>query len=55
MTTDMTILWMQTALLYLLIMGGIGIDEKALDKRILACAQSGGLSDRHENNETNNS
>ena len=53
MTTDMTIIWMQTALLYLLIMGGVGIDEKALDKRILACAQGGGLSDRRSNEKDN--
>ena len=51
MTTDMTIIWMQTALLYLLIMGCIGIDEKALDKRILACAQNKGGSDRTEEQE----
>lgn len=48
MTTDMTVIWMQTALLYLLIMGCIGIDEKALNKRILACAQNKGSSDRTE-------
>lgn len=37
MTTDMTILWIQTGLLYGLILGGIGVDEKALNKRINAC------------------
>ncbi len=36
-TTDMTMLWVQTGLLYALIIAGIGIDERALDKRILAC------------------
>ena len=36
-TTDMTMLWIQTGLLYALIFAGIGIDERALDKRILAC------------------
>ena len=38
MTTDMTILWIQTGLLFGLILGGIGVDEKALNKRINACA-----------------
>ncbi len=37
MTTDMTIIWMQTALLYMLIFGGVGIDEKTLHKRLVAC------------------
>ncbi len=46
MTTDMTLLWIQTGLLYGLIMGGVGIDEKALNKRITACAALGGKSDR---------
>lgn len=36
-TTDMTLLWLQTGLLYLLIIAGIGIDERALNKRIAAC------------------
>lgn len=38
-TTDMTMLWIQTGLLYALIIAGIGIDERALDKRILACVK----------------
>ncbi len=38
-TTDMTMLWIQTGLLYALIFAGIGIDERALDKRILACVK----------------
>ncbi|MEE0928160.1 MAG: O-antigen ligase family protein [Acutalibacteraceae bacterium] len=46
MTTDMTLMWLQTGLLYALIMGGLGIDEKALNKRITACAGLGGKSDR---------
>ena len=46
--TDMTLLWMQTGLLYALILGGIGIDEAALNKRIIACASLGGKSDRKE-------
>lgn len=45
MTTDMTLLWIQTGFLYALILGGIGVDEKALNKRILACAHLGGRSD----------
>ena len=36
-TTDLTLLWIQTGLLYALILGGIGIDEKTLHKRLLAC------------------
>lgn len=36
-TTDMTMLWVQTGLLYALILGSLGIDERALEKRILAC------------------
>ena len=36
-TTDMTMLWIQTGLLYALIIAGIGIDERTLNKRILAC------------------
>lgn len=46
MTTDMTVLWIQTGLLYGLLLGGIGIDERALNKRIIACAGLGGRSDR---------
>jgi O-antigen ligase len=46
MTTDMTLLWVQTGLLYALIMAGVGIDEAALSKRINACAALGGKSDR---------
>ncbi len=38
-TTDLTIMWVQTGLLYMLIFGGVGIDEKALRKRLLACVQ----------------
>lgn len=50
--TDMTLLWVQTGLLYALILGAIGIDERALNKRIYACAGLGGASDRKEE-ETN--
>ncbi len=39
-TTDMTMLWVQTGLLYALILAGIGIDERALEKRILACIKN---------------
>ena len=46
--TDLTLLWIQTGLLYALILGGIGIDEDALNKRIIACAGLGGASDRKE-------
>lgn len=46
--TDLTLLWVQTGLLYALIMGGLGIDEQALNKRINACASLGGRSDRKE-------
>ena len=46
--TDMTLLWLQTGLLYALILGGLGIDERALNKRIYACAGLGGKSDRKE-------
>ena len=46
--TDLTLLWVQTGLLYALILGGVGIDEEALNKRIIACAGLGGVSDRKE-------
>ena len=46
--TDLTLLWLQTGLLYALILGAIGIDERALNKRIYACATLGGASDRKE-------
>lgn len=39
-TTDMTMLWVQTGLLYALILGGLGIDERALEKRALACVKN---------------
>jgi O-antigen ligase len=54
-TTDITLLWINTGVLYALILGAIGIDEKALNKRILACAQKGGISDTkpHQNIENN--
>ncbi len=45
MTTDMTLMWIQTGLLYGLILGALGIDEKALNRRINACAGLGGRSD----------
>ena len=44
-TTDITLLWINTGVLYAIILGAVGIDEKALNKRILACAQKGGASD----------
>lgn len=47
MTTDMTAMWIQTGLLYALLLGGVGVDERALNKRIIACAGLGGSSDRH--------
>ncbi len=46
--TDLTLLWVQTGLLYALILGGVGIDEDTLNKRIVACASLGGASDRKE-------
>lgn len=46
--TDLTLLWVQTGLLYALILGGVGIDEDTLNKRIIACASLGGASDRKE-------
>ena len=46
--TDMTMLWHQTGLLFALFLGTIGIDEDALNKRIIACAALGGKSDRKE-------
>lgn len=36
-TTDMTMLWIQTGLLYGLFLGGVGADEKTLNRRIQAC------------------
>lgn len=53
MTTDMTVMWIQTGLLYGLILGGVGIDEKALNKRITACAGLGGRSDKNLNEKNN--
>lgn len=53
MTTDMTLMWIQTGLLYGLILGSVGIDEKTLNKRINACAGLGGKSDRQENDKIN--
>lgn len=44
-TTDITLLWINTGVFYGIILGAVGIDEKALNKRILACAQKGGASD----------
>lgn len=46
MTTDMTLLWIQTGLLYALVLGGLGADEKALHKRLVACAA------KNDNNNT---
>lgn len=46
--TDLTLLWVQTGLLYALILGGLGLDEWDLNKRINACASLGGKSDRKE-------
>lgn len=36
-TVDMTIQWIQTGLFFVLILAGIGVDEKALNRRIEAC------------------
>ena len=36
-TVDLTIIWIQTGLLFALIIGGIGVDEKTLNRRINAC------------------
>ncbi|MBO7217302.1 MAG: O-antigen ligase family protein [Clostridia bacterium] len=36
-TVDMTIQWLQTGLFFLLILAGIGVDEKTLNRRIEAC------------------
>ncbi len=36
-TVDMTIQWVQTGLFFVLILAGIGVDEKALNRRIEAC------------------
>ena len=46
--TDLTLIWVQTGLLHGLFLGGVGIDEKTLNKRIIACAGLGGRSDRKE-------
>jgi O-antigen ligase len=48
MTTDMTVMWIQTGLLYGLILGGVGIDERTLNRRISACAGLGGRSDKNK-------
>ena len=53
-TTDITLLWINTGVLYAIILGAVGIDEKALNKRILACAQSGGISDNKHHQTTEN-
>lgn len=50
MTTDMTLMWIQTGLLYGLIMGGLGVDEQTLNRRINACLGLGGKSDSGKEN-----
>ncbi len=48
MTTDLTVMWIQTGMLTLLIMGGVGIDERALNKRLLACVAKAGEKEKTE-------
>lgn len=48
MTTDLTIMWIQTGLLTLLIMAGVGIDERALHKRLLACVAKANENEQQE-------
>lgn len=36
-TVDLTVMWVQTGLFFALILAGIGVDEKVLDRRIKAC------------------
>ena len=49
MTTDMTVFWIQTGLLYGLILGCIGVDEKALYKRLLACSTNSSKTEENIN------
>lgn len=44
MTTDMTILWIQTGLLYGLILGGLGADERALNQKISSLSEANKIS-----------
>lgn len=36
-TVDLTVMWIQNGLFFVLLLSGIGIDEKALNRRIKAC------------------
>ena len=50
-TVDLTIQWIQTGLFFVLLLAGIGVDEKALNRRIEAClAKSERAKKSNENN-----
>ena len=54
MTTDITVMWVQTGLLTVLIMAGVGIDERALNKRLLACVAKSKQQELNQRNGENN-
>ncbi len=51
-TVDLTVQWIQTGLFFVLLLAGIGVDEKALNRRIKACLAK---SERAQNDNENNS
>lgn len=53
-TVDLTVMWIQTGLFFVLILAGIGVDEKALNRRIKACLARSKNSQITSEEETNN-
>ncbi len=53
-TVDMTIQWIQTGLLFVLILAGIGVDEKTLNRRIKACLAKSEKSHKSSEEENQN-
>lgn len=53
-TVDMTVQWIQTGLFFVLILAGIGVDEKTLNRRIEACLAKSQKSDKSSEEEINN-
>lgn len=51
---DLTVQWIQTGLLFVLILGGIGVDEKALERRIKACLKKSEKQNKSSEEEINN-
>lgn len=53
-TVDLTILWIQTGFFFILILSGIGVDEKTLNRRIKACLARSQKSIKTSEEEINN-